>query len=574
PYQSLLQLAGKVSYKRTFLQKRNYAVVSYTTDIYTHLKRNPNFKELSQNDIKFFQSILSPSELIVDNGNNQDDLLPYNTDWMKKYRGKSKLIAKPKTTEQIAKLVKYCNEKKLAIVPQGGNTGLVGGGVPVFDEIIISTNNLNKIRDFDPISGTLVCDSGCILEALDSYLAERGYMVPLDLGAKGSCNIGGNVATNAGGLRLLRYGSLHGNVLGLEVVLPNGTILDNLSTLRKDNTGRIWIFDTIVCYDLKQLFIGSEGTLGIITGVSILTPRRPKSVNVAVFCLNSFQNVQEAFIISKGELTEILSGVEYEVLKISFEFWDIHSLRLVKNHLFQETKFPLEDKYPFYVLVETSGSNKDHNEEKLHNFMEILMEKGVVEDGVVAQDNTQLQNLWSIREGIPEAGSKSGSVYKYDLSIPVPVFYNIVEDVSKKLKDAGVFGKDKLVTDVMGYGHIGDGNIHLNIVAKSYTHEITKLLEPYIYEWTEKHKGSISAEHGLGLMKADCIGYSKSQKMINIMKQIKQSIDPNVSIGSETIQNPAIEKRIADTYIGTTKLIDKRLPVITGAIIPVLQINI
>ncbi|CAG8477888.1 12971_t:CDS:10, partial [Dentiscutata heterogama] len=382
------------------------------------------------------------------------------------------------------------------------------GGVPVFDEIIISTNNLNKIRDFDPISGTLVCDSGCILEALDSYLAERGYMVPLDLGAKGSCHIGGNVATNAGGLRLLRYGSLHGNVLGLEVVLPNGTILDNLSTLRKDNTG----------YDLKQLFIGSEGTLGIITGVSILTPRRPKSVNVAVFCLNSFQNVQEAFIISKGELTEILSA---------FEFWDIHSLRLVKNHFFQETKFPLEDKYPFYVLVETSGSNKDHNEEKLHNFMEILMEKGIVEDGVVAQDNTQLQNLWSIREGIPEAGSKSGSVYKYDLSIPVPVFYNIVEDISKRLKDAGVFGKDKLVTDVMGYGHIGDGNIHLNIVSKSYSLEITKLIEPYVYEWTEKHKGSISAEHGLGLMKAGCIGYSKSQKMINIMKQIKQSIDPN-----------------------------------------------
>jgi len=292
--QGLLQLIGKVSYKRTILhnfkfiniaynsQRRNYAseaettaeihkkvptkVFNYTYDTYPHLTRNPNFNELSPSDIKFFQSILSSNEIIIDNGNNQDDLLPYNIDWMKKYRGKSRLVAKPKTTEQIAKLVKYCNENKLAIVPQGGNTGLVGGGVPLFDEIIISTNNLNKIRDFDHISGTLVCDAGCILEVLDNYLAERGYMVPLDLGAKGSCHIGGNVATNAGGLRLLRYGSLHGNVLGLEVVLPDGTILENLSTLRKDNTG----------YDLKQLFIGSEGTLGIITGVSILTPRRPK----------------------------------------------------------------------------------------------------------------------------------------------------------------------------------------------------------------------------------------------------------------------------------------------------------
>ncbi|CAG8662856.1 14745_t:CDS:10 [Gigaspora margarita] len=554
--QGLLQLIGKVSYKRTILhnfkfiniayntQRRNYAseaettaeihkkvptkVVNYTYDTYPHLKRNPNFKELSPNDIKFFQSILSSNEIIIDNGNNQDDLLPYNIDWMKKYRGKSRLVAKPKTTEQIAKLVKYCNENKLAIVPQGGNTGLVG---------------------------TLVCDAGCILEVLDNYLAERGYMVPLDLGAKGSCHIGGNVATNAGGLRLLRYGSLHGNVLGLEVVLPDGTILENLSTLRKDNTG----------YDLKQLFIGSEGTLGIITGVSILTPRRPKSVNVAVFCLNSFQNVQEAFNISKGELTEILSA---------FEFWDINALRMVKHHLFQGTNLPLEDKYPFYVLVETSGSNKEHNEEKLHNFMEILMTKGVVEDGVVAQDNTQIQNLWLMREGIPEAGSKSGSVYKYDLSIPLPVFYNIVEDMSNRLKDAGIFGKDKPVTDVCGYGHVGDGNIHLNIVAKSYSPEITKLIEPYVYEWTAKYKGSVSAEHGLGLMKADCIGYSKSQKMISIMKQIKQTIDPNVSIGSNIIQNPAIEKRIADTYIGATKLIEKRLPVSIGANMPVLQIYI
>ncbi|CAI2198893.1 3859_t:CDS:2, partial [Funneliformis geosporum] len=255
--------------------------------------------------------------------------------------------------------------------------------------------------------------------------------------AKGSCHIGGNVATNAGGLRLLRYGSLHGSILGLEAILPDGTILDNLSTLRKDNTG----------YDLKQLFIGSEGTLGIITGVSISTPRRPRAVNVAVLGINSFQNVQKAFMTSKDELSEILSA---------FEFWDMNALNLLKTHNIQGTKFPLEDHYPFYVLVEISGSNKSHDDEKLHNFLENLLTNEIVTNGVVAQDDTQIARFWSLREGIPEACSKAGAVYKYDISVPVPVLYQMVKDVRIRLQSAGVLGEDKLVSDVIGYGHIGD----------------------------------------------------------------------------------------------------------------------
>ncbi|KAF9943975.1 D-lactate ferricytochrome c oxidoreductase, partial [Mortierella alpina] len=237
----------------------------FTADKFPHLKRSEAFKMLSDKDLDFFKSILAPSAISQDEG----DLEAFNNDWMQKYRGQSKLMLKPSTTEQVSQILKYCNDNMLAVVPQGGNTGLVGGGVPVFDEIILSTANMNQIRSFDALSGALVCDAGCILEVLDNYLAEQGYIMPLDLGAKGSCHIGGNVATNAGGLRLLRYGSLHGTVLGLEVVLPDGTILDNLSTLRKDNTG----------YDLKQLFIGSEGTLGIVTGVSILSPKLSKAVN-------------------------------------------------------------------------------------------------------------------------------------------------------------------------------------------------------------------------------------------------------------------------------------------------------
>ncbi|RIB18899.1 hypothetical protein C2G38_1966165 [Gigaspora rosea] len=479
--------------------------IRFTADVHSNLKRNPNFKKLSQDDILYFQSILPSNALTIESDSNQEELMAYNVDWLRIHRGKSKLVVKPKTTAQVSNIVKYCNEKKLAIVPQGGNTGLVGGSTPIFDEIIISTKNLNQIREFDPISSTLICDSGCILEILDDYLAERGHMMPLDIGSKGSCHIGGNVATNAGGVRYVRYGSLHGTILGLEVVLPDGTILDNLSTLRKDNTG----------YDIKQLFIGSEGTLGIITGVSILASRRHKAISVAVLGLNSFENVQNAFITSKEMLTEILSA---------FEFWDDKSLKMVKTHLDQSAKFPL-DEYPFYALIETGGSNKDHDEEKLSEFLETVMEKGIVKNGIIAQDNTQMKSLWSIREGIPDAGMKAGSAYFYDISIPIPVMYKIVEDVISKLKNAGLYGKP--VIDVHGFGHVGDGNLHMSIITESYSPKIINLVESCINEWTEKYKGSLSAEHGIGLMKSKILENSKPKVMVDIMRKMKYIFDPN-----------------------------------------------
>ncbi|KAF9161189.1 hypothetical protein BGX21_002402 [Mortierella sp. AD011] len=476
----------------------------FTAEKYPYLKRDESFKKLTEKDVEYFKSILAPSAVSQD----ESDLEAFNNDWMHKYRGQSKLVLKPSSTEQVSKILKYCNDNKLAVVPQGGNTGLVGGGVPVFDEIIISTANMTSIRSFDTVSGALVCDAGCILEVLDNYLAERGYIMPLDLGAKGSCHIGGNVATNAGGLRLLRYGSLHGTVLGLEVVLPDGTILDNLSTLRKDNTG----------YDLKQLFIGSEGTLGIVTGVSIMTPKRSKAVNVALLGVSSFENVQAAYKRSRDELSEILSA---------FEFFDKGSIDLVKKHLVAGKNDPLESPHPFYILIETSGSNKEHDDEKLNNYLEGLLTDEIVQDGVVAQDTTQYKNLWAIREGIPEACSKVGSVYKYDLSIPVPVFYQMVEDMRNRLDKEGVLGEDKSVDNVIGFGHIGDGNLHLNIPAKSYSEEVINIIEPYVYEWTAKHAGSISSEHGLGLFKSPHLHYSKSPSMIQMMRRIKNMLDPN-----------------------------------------------
>lgn len=484
--------------------------IKLTAETYPEIKKDTRFGEVTEEHVKYFQEVLGKDSAIID-GVTKDasnDIAGFNGDWMRKYRGQSKLVLKPGSTEEVSKILKYCNEHKLAVVPQGGNSGLVGGSVPVFDEIVISMSRMNQIRGFDEVSGVLVVDAGCILEVADKYLAERNHIFPLDLGAKGSCHIGGNVATNAGGLRLLRYGSLHGNVLGIEAVLPDGTIIKDLSKLRKNNTG----------YDIKQLFIGGEGTIGIITGVSILCPQRSKAVNVAFFGLESYEKVLEAFKTAKGQLSEILSA---------FELMDNESQEIVRR--VSGNNYPLEGRHPFNVLIETSGSNGEHDNEKLEKFLEHVMEKEIVADGVVAQDETQVSGLWGWREGISEASGHFGGVYKYDVSIPLDELYSLVTDVKKRMTEAGLcdtHDESKPIVDCIGYGHMGDSNLHLNVCVRRYDKEVEKLLEPYVYEWIQKRNGSISAEHGLGLAKKNYIGYSRDDTMIGLMKQIKGLYDP------------------------------------------------
>jgi len=482
--------------------------VKLTADSYPDIKRDPRFAEVSQADVAFFKDLLGESGVIDGvTKDAADDVLAFNEDWLRKYRGQSRLVLKPASTEEVSKILKYCNEKKLAVVPQGGNTGLVGGSIPVFDEIIISMNRMNQIRSFDEVSGTLVVDAGVILEVADQFLAEKGYIFPLDLGAKGSCHVGGNVATNAGGLRLLRYGSLHGNVLGLEAVLPDGTVVEDLCELRKNNTG----------YDLKQLFIGAEGTIGIITKVSIICPQRSSAVNVAFLGLESYEKAQQAFRAAKGQLSEILSA---------FELMDNGSQDLV--YKVRQNKKPLEDEHPFYCLIETSGSNGDHDYEKLEKFLEDVMSNEIVSDGVLAQDETQVKALWGWREGIPECLGHWGGTYKYDVSIPLKDLYKLVEDVDEKIKAAGLSGDtdEYPVVGTVGYGHMGDSNLHLNIAVRRYDTRVEKILEPYVYEWIQERKGSISAEHGLGVAKKNYIGYSRTDTMIDLMKGIKNLYDP------------------------------------------------
>lgn len=227
-----------------------------------------NYATITTDDLKHFESILSADRCIT----NPSDIAPHNIDFYKTYRGSSQLLLKPRTAHEVSAILQHCNARKLAVCPQGGNTGLVAGTTPVFDEIVLSMQLMDKIEHVDGTAGILVCQSGCILEKLEGYVSERGLRMPIDLGAKGTCQIGGNVSTNAGGLRVLRYGNLHGSVLGVEAVKADGTILDLMSSFKKDNTG----------YHLKHLFIGSEGTLGVVTKLAIACPTASKSINVAL----------------------------------------------------------------------------------------------------------------------------------------------------------------------------------------------------------------------------------------------------------------------------------------------------
>ncbi|XP_033363227.1 D-2-hydroxyglutarate dehydrogenase, mitochondrial isoform X3 [Bombus vosnesenskii] len=352
------------------------------------------------------------------------------------------------------------------------------------------------------VRGVLTCEAGCVLEDLDNHLATVGLMMPIDLGAKGSCLIGGCVSTNAGGLRLLRYGNLHGNILGLEAVKANGDVVDCLNTLKKNNTG----------YHLKHLFIGSEGTLGIVTKVAIQCPPLPAAINVAFLGLNSFDKVLKAFRLAKKELGEILS---------SFEMMDKLSLDVsieafgLKSPLTSRT-----DGHEFYVLMETSGSNASHDEEKLTSFVEKALADDIIEDGTLTSDPTKVKNIWALRERISEGVLREGYVFKYDISIPLPSFYKVIEVLRERLRDPRIIR-------ISGYGHLGDGNIHVQISILSYESDIASQLQPFIFEYVSGLRGSVSAEHGIGFTKTKYLHMSRTSSEIKLMHELKRMMDPN-----------------------------------------------
>ena len=518
-----------------------------------------DFATLTDEDVAFFREVLegsragddktsfssSSSKVRVDAGS----LATANEDWMKKYRGRSKVLLLPSTTGEVSRVLARCNARGLAVVPQGGNTGLVGGGVPVHDEVVVNLRNMRSVVSVDRSAGVVVTEAGVVLEDLESAANARGLTVPLDLGAKGKCQIGGNVSTNAGGLRLVRYGSLRGTVLGLEVVLADGRVLDLLRTLRKDNTG----------YDLKQLFIGAEGTLGVITKIALVAPPRPIATNVAFAGAPSFDAAVAAMRLAKQSLGGALSA---------FEFLDRASLELVLREL-TGTKDPLPHaKSPFYVVVEVAetetGGGHTKNEQKnqpellvlgkktkqkraalakarrrLAAFANDAKRRGFVTAFVVGANAKHASALWNLRERISLALKRAGATYKYDLSLPTETMYDVVEALrarvlrakrkeesdEKKTDSSAFFDYDTV--SVMGYGHLGDGNLHLNVSSPGGYHAaLLSLVEPFVYEWTAAAKGSVSAEHGVGAMKRDQLEYSKPSEAIEIMRGVKAMLDP------------------------------------------------
>ncbi|XP_037068116.1 D-2-hydroxyglutarate dehydrogenase, mitochondrial-like [Pollicipes pollicipes] len=456
-----------------------------------------SYSELTDDDLQQFRRILDDGRVVT----AADELDIYNTDWWRTCRGESRVLLKPRTTEEVSRILRHCNDRRLAVCPQGGNTAVVGNGVPVFDEVIVSTQLMNRVLHFDEFSGALTCEAGLVLEALDTYVSERGYIAPVDLGAKGSCQIGGNVSTNAGGLRLFRYGNLHGTVLGLEAVLADGEVVDLMSAMKKDNTG----------YDLKQLFIGSEGTLGFVTKVVVQCPAKSNAVSLAFLGLKSFEDVLQVYRGAKSMLGEILS---------SCEFIDQESIACARDNL--QLAPPLDD-YPCNMLIETSGSDDDHDKEKLTRFLEHMMEKELVLDGTLASNSREMTAMWTLRESIPDALLRDGYAWLYDVSLPHHMFYESVEDMRRHLSG---FSADQ-VTRVCGFGHLGDGNIHLNVTAPRFDASVEGAIEPHLFEWTAAQGGSISAEHGIGFKKRDLLHLSKTPAAIRLMKTLKAVMDPN-----------------------------------------------
>lgn len=468
--------------------------------------RHVTFNPISDAHVSYFRSVLGDSSVIT----NVTDLQPLNVDWMRRFIGSSTVALRPTSVEQVSKIMSYCNTHHLPIVPQGGNTGLVGGSVPVFDEIILSMSVMNEIETFEPDSGVVVTQAGVTLESLDKYLASVGYRVPLDLGAKKTCQIGGNVATNAAGTRYIRYGSLRASVLGLEAVLPDGRVLDTLTTLRKDNTG----------YDVKQLMIGSEGTLGVITRLAIACPMRGAALNTVILRVDRFENIKSLLQLARHKLGEILSA---------FEYLDDESVELATTHLTDVSNpLPCEKLNVAagggLVLIECAGSNVNHDHDKLDEFLEMARECSIVTNGFIAGNEAESGKLWKLRENLATAVLKAGpeGSLKYDLSLPLSAFHLCVREARTRVSHL-----DNV--RVAGWGHVGDGNLHLNIVVPdaSLKEQVANRMEPWVYEFVATHNGSVSAEHGLGVMKAGAIGYSKSAVAIDIMRALKTQIDPN-----------------------------------------------
>jgi FAD/FMN-containing dehydrogenase len=428
-----------------------------------------------------------------------EDTDPYFTDWRKQYSAAAECVVRPANTGEVSRVVALCAREGIAIVPQGGNTGLSGGSVPTGArrEIVLSLSRMNRVRQLDALNDTLTVEAGCVLAAVQQAAEEAGRFFPLSLAAEGSCQIGGNLSTNAGGVNVLRYGMARDQVLGLEVVLPDAQVWDGLRALRKDNTG----------YDLKQLFLGAEGTLGIITAAVLRLHPRPTASASAWIALDSPRRAVELLSALRERLGERLSA---------FELVSRACLDAVLAHS-KDLRDPLAAIHPWYVLAEIADSGEAAAlRERVEHALADCAERGELRDAVLAQSETQARTLWRILESIPEA---QFSNVKHDVSVAVSKTPELIERASQAL-EAAFPGVRPYI-----FGHVGDGNLHFNIGPESMVAQRTAV-NRIVYDTVAALGGSISAEHGLGQLKRGEILRHKSAVEIELMRTLKRALDP------------------------------------------------
>lgn len=434
---------------------------------------------------------------------------PWLTDWRGVYKGRAQAVLRPSTTEQVAACLRLCNEHRVPVVPRGGNTGLCGGATPDASaaNVVLSLDRMNRIRSIDTISNTLVADAGCILGNLRRAAQEAGRMLPLSLAAEDSSQIGGNLATNAGGVNVVRYGMTRELVLGIEAVLPNGEIFNGLQTLRKDNTG----------YDLKQLFIGSEGTLGIITGVAL---KLHPLVQVRSVVLAAVETPQMAL-----ELLRLVYGACGPRLQ-AFEFFTDECLGLVLAQV-EGVQQPFAERHGGYVLIELADTA---DEVALTTLLEDVigraLEEGLCSDAVVSASLAQLQALWRLREEISEAQRADGPHLKHDISLPIERIPEFLETAEQRLRTVSPDCR------LFIFGHFGDGNLHYNVsrpagADRGWAAQWEGPVSDAVFAEVAEYGGSISAEHGVGQLKRHAFHHYKDPMQLRLMLQIKQVFDPN-----------------------------------------------
>ncbi len=428
-----------------------------------------------------------------------EDTKPYFTDWRRQYCAAAECVVRPASTAEVAAVVALCAREEVAVVPQGGNTGLVGGSVPggARREVVLSLSRLNRIRALDPLNDTATVEAGCVLAAVQQAAADAGRLFPLSLAAEGSCQIGGNLSTNAGGVNVLRYGTAREQVLGLEVVLPDGRIWDGLRGLRKDNTG----------YDLKQLFLGAEGTLGIITAAVLRLFPRPSATASAWIALDSPKAAVELLGLLREPLGDRVSA---------FELMSRACLDAVRAHA-PGTQDPLGALHPWYVLAELADSGEPRLlRERTEAALADCAERGTLRDAALAQSGEQSRALWRIRERIPEAQFTN---VKHDISVPVSRIPDFVELADQALERA--FPE----AQIFCFGHVGDGNLHYNVGPETLMPrraEVSRI----VYDTVAALGGSISAEHGLGQLKREEILRHKGPLELELMRALKRTLDP------------------------------------------------